>query len=137
MARPTKLTPAVETAILDALRAGATRTAAAMAAGVPRETMARWTTRFVTFRHAVLQAEAQAEIRATVTVRQAINGNDWRAAAWWLERRRHDDWGRRDRIDLVATVRQLAREHGLSGDEEREAVAEAVRIMREAARDAG
>jgi hypothetical protein len=133
MARPTKLTPAVEKVILDALRAGATRTAAFEAAGVSRARISTYMRSFVTFRDAVTQAEAQAEIRATVTVRQAIE-NDWKAASWWLERRRHDDWGRRDRLDLIATVRMLAREHGLTGDEEREAVAEAVRITREAGR---
>jgi hypothetical protein len=76
-------------------------------------------------------AEASAEVRAVVTIRQAINSNDWRAAAWWLERRRHEDWGRRDRLELLTTIRELAREHGLSADEEREAVAEASRLIQE------
>jgi hypothetical protein len=134
MARPTKLTPAVEKIILDALRAGATRTAAFEAAGVHRSKISVYMRGFATFRDAVMQAEAQAEIRATVTVRQAIE-SDWKAASWWLERRRHDDWGRRDRLDLVATVRMLAREYDLSVDEERAAVAEARRIMSEAARE--
>ena len=134
MARPTKLTPAAEKAILDALRAGATRTAAFEAAGISRARISTYMRGFVTFRDAVMQAEAGAELRAIVGVRQAINANDWRAAAWWLERRRHDDWGRRDRIDLVATVRMLAREHGLTADEERDAVREAERIMRESGR---
>lgn len=134
MARPTKLTPAVEKIILDALRAGATRTAAFEAAGVHRSKISVYMRGFATFRDAVTQAEAQAEIRATITVRQALE-SDWKAASWWLERRRHDDWGRRDRLDLVATVRMLAREHGLSTEEERAAVAEAERVMRESARD--
>jgi hypothetical protein len=133
MARPTKRTPQLEAAILAALRAGATRTAAAESNGVPRETLSRWMARFVTFRHAVLQAEAQAEIRATITLRQA-GETDWKAALAWLERRRHDDWGRKDRLDLVATVRLLAREHGLTPDEERAAVAEAEQVLRESAR---
>jgi hypothetical protein len=134
MARPTKLTPAVEKAILDALRAGATRTAAFAAAGVHRSRISVYLRSFATFRDAVLIAEAQAELRATIAVRQAVNADDWKAAAWWLERRRHDDWGRRDRLDLVATVRALAREHGLSSDEERAAVAEAAKLLRESAR---
>jgi threonine synthase len=131
MARPTKLTPAVEKVILDALSAGATRTAAFVAAGVARSKISVYMRRFGTFRDAVLAAEASAEVRATITVRQAINGGDWRAAAWWLERRRNDEWGRRDKLDIIATVRDLAREHGLSPEEESAAVAEALRITSE------
>jgi hypothetical protein len=100
MARPTKLTPAVEKAILDALRAGATRTAAFAAAGVDRTQIPRWMRRFASFRVAVLEAEANAEIRAVVTIRQAINQGGWRAAAWWLEHRHADEWGRRDHVDI-------------------------------------
>lgn len=135
MARPTKLTPAVEELILDALRKGNTRTAAAEYVGIPRETLSRWMARSVTFRHAVTRAEAEAEVHAVDALRDGYDDGDWRAALAWLERRRHDDWGRRDRLDLVATIRILAREHGLTGDEEREAVAEAMRVMRESAHE--
>jgi hypothetical protein len=133
MGRPSKLTPATESVILDALRAGATRTDAFEAAGIARSKISVYLKRFGTFRDAVIEAEAAAALRAVVTVRQAINAGDWRAASWWLERRRHDEWGRRDRIELRATIQQLAREHGLTVDEEREALAEAERIVREAA----
>ena len=100
MARPTKLTPAVEKAILDALRAGATRTAAFEAAGLHRSQIPRLMRRYAPFRAAVIEAEASAEIRAVVAVRQAINAGGWRAAAWWLEHRRHDDWARVDRVEI-------------------------------------
>jgi hypothetical protein len=130
MARPSKLTPDLEKTIMDALRAGATRTAAALAAGATLRSFERWMKR-AAFAGQIVQAEAEAELRATITIRTAINDGHWEAAAWWLERRRHDDWGRHDRMDLIATVRELAREHGLSVDEERAAVAEAVRYLRE------
>jgi hypothetical protein len=100
MARPTKLTEATERAILTALRAGMTRTAAFEAAGVERTQISRWMRRFATFRNAVLEAEANAEIQTTIVIRQAIERGDWRAALAWLERRRRDDWGRVDRIEL-------------------------------------
>lgn len=100
MARPSKLNAATEKVMLDALRAGATRTAAFEAAGVARSKISVYMRRFGTFRDAVLEAEASAEIRAVVTIRQAINGGGWRAAAWWLEHRRSDEWGKVDRVEL-------------------------------------
>lgn len=99
MARPTKLTAATEAAILTALRGGLTRTAAAESNGVDRTQMWRWMARFATFRNAVMVAEAQAEVRATITLRQA-GETDWKAALAWLERRRSADWGKVDRIEV-------------------------------------
>jgi hypothetical protein len=136
MSRPSKLTPQVEAVILDALRRGNTRTAAAEAAGLPRETLSRWIARFVTFRHAVTRAEAEAEVAHVANVKKAADEGTWQASVWWLERRRSEDWGRRDRLEVIATVRQLAREHNLTAQEEAEAVAEAVRLMQEHARAA-
>jgi anti-sigma-K factor RskA len=99
MGRPTKLTKALAESILGELRAGATRTAAAESNGIPRETLSRWMARFVTFRHEIMAAEAQAEVRATITLRQA-GETDWKAALAWLERRRHADWGKVDRVEI-------------------------------------
>ncbi|HYW24191.1 MAG TPA: hypothetical protein VE953_08495 [Terriglobales bacterium] len=128
MARPTKLTPAVEKLILDALRAGATRTAAFEAAGVERTQISRWLRRFATFRNAVTEAEANAELRAVITVRQAIVGGGWRAAAWWLEHRRRDEWGATHRVEIVHAVRDLARAVGVDEDA---AILEAEAILKE------
>lgn len=131
MARPTKRTPQVQEAILLALRAGNTRVASALYVGIARETLLRWISRSVAFRHQVEQAEAQAEVRCVTKLSNAANEGDWRAALAWLERRRHEDWGRRDRIDLVQTVRVLAAERGLSDEETERAVAEAERYVKD------
>lgn len=129
MARPSKLTPARETAILNALRAGYTRTAAAEANRIPRERLSRWIASNVTFRHAVLEAEAAAEVRMTATVRRA-GEKDWKAALAWLERRRPDDWARQDRIEIIGSVRELARREGWDAEEEALAVAEVEQMLR-------
>jgi hypothetical protein len=99
MARRSKQTTETEKAILDLLRAGITRTAAAELNGVDRVTLWRWMARSATFRNAVAAAEAQAEVRATITLRQA-GETDWHAALAWLERRRHADWGKVDRVEI-------------------------------------
>lgn len=134
MARPTKLTPAAEKMILDALKAGATRTAAFEAAGIARSKISVYMRRFGTFRDAVIQAEAQAEVYMVAKVRQAVDAGSWRAAFLWLERRRRDEWGRRVTLDLADEVRELVRAAGLGDDVADEAVAEAVEILKRARR---
>jgi len=102
MARPTKLTKKRLRAILEPLRAGGTRKAAAASAGVGESTLHDWlraargggTSLQGELLIEVERAEAQAEARATGVITAAVEGGDWKAAAWWLERRRRADWGR-------------------------------------------
>ena len=88
--------------IRTALCAGATRKAAAAAAGIGQSTFHYWMRSGAgddatdLQRRLVVAVEvAEAELRATATVNDAIGGGDWKAAAWWLERRRREDWGRK------------------------------------------
>jgi hypothetical protein len=103
MANQCKLSAKRIANIRTALCAGATRKAAAAAAGIGQSTFHYWMRsgagddatdlqrRLVV---AVEVAEGEAELRATATVDDAIGSGDWKAAAWWLERRRREDWGR-------------------------------------------
>jgi hypothetical protein len=120
-------TPRVEAA-LNGLRSGYTRTAAAAAAGVTRMTFYRWMDDD-TFRDEVEKAEGMAEAAYTTAVANAVP-RSWQAAAWWLERRRYQDYARRDQLevkmDLRAEVVKLATELGLDPDT---AVAEAESIL--------
>jgi hypothetical protein len=118
MSRPTKLTPTVEAAILDALRRGNTRTAAFESAGVHRSKISIWLARFATFRDAVTRAEAEAEVQANGALHDAYQAGDWRAAFAWLERRRHADWGKVDRleIEIRRTAERVAQQTGADPD---------------------
>jgi transposase-like protein len=102
-------------AAIIALEYGATRQAAAGAAGVTATTFYRWLDD-VSFRDEVEKAEHRAEYAYTQAVANAVPKN-WQAAAWWLERRRYRDYARHDsvevRIDLKAEIRKLADELGL------------------------
>lgn len=131
MARPSKFTEACREAILTALRAGNTRTAAAAYARIDRSTFKLWLQRYPTFLADVEKAEADAEVAMVANIRKAVNDGTWTAAAWWLERRRHEDWGRKDRLELVNAVRVLAQQDGLTEQETAEAVAEAERYLKE------
>lgn len=90
--RPSKLTPARRELILEALRQGSTRTAAAAAAGIDKSTLFEWLRIFPIFSDAVKKAEAEAELSSVQTIRKAA-ADTWQAAAWWLERRRPAEWG--------------------------------------------
>lgn len=90
--RPSKKRDAVKEAILAALRAGNTRTAAAAAAGVHRDTLRVWVQDDPAFSVSVEKAEAEAEKRFLRVVEDAAVAGTWQAAAWWLERRRKDEY---------------------------------------------
>ncbi len=98
MPRPTKLTPKTREVILNALRAGMTRSAAAATAGVHRSQMTRWLARYAAFATEVDIAEAQAEARFTAVITRAANDGDTRSALEWLKRRRREDWTDRHEV---------------------------------------
>jgi hypothetical protein len=102
MARPTRLTAETRAALCDALERGCTRKDAAALAGIAESTLFQWLAagrddeahRFVELLQAVEHAEAQASQVAVGTIRTAMDKGDWKAAAWWLERRRRRTWGK-------------------------------------------
>lgn len=119
--------------MLHGLRLGMTRRAAAGAAGFSKTAFYRMLEEDDgTLRTAVENAEHEAEATYTAIVAKAAGEpRNWTAAAWWLERRHPDDFGRRDRIDVKIDLRALAEKvaPGLDVDE---VLAEAERIMAEA-----
>lgn len=93
-------------AVLAALTGGNTRNAACEAVGLGRSTFYEWMGEDQEFATAVLRAEAEAELHAAECIRQAAL-KDWRAAAWWLEHRRREEWGAPTAATLI---KQMARE---------------------------
>ena len=126
--RPSKRTPEREARLLDALRAGNTRRAACHYAAITEVTFETWCKRYFDFFDAVQKAEADAEVRMVAQIAQAAQTGTWQAAAWWLERRRGEDFARRDRVEV--TIRQqaerLAAELGLDAAD---LISEAERIV--------
>lgn len=105
MGRPLKLTKDRAQTIVTASRVGATRRAAAAAAGVSRSTLQTWLSRgevsnapalYRNFAKDVREADAACEIRALVAIRRAAD-SDWKAAAWILEHCR-SDYGARHEV---------------------------------------
>ena len=120
MARPGRLayTPETVKRIVDALGAGNTRRASAAYGGISEDTLARWIKRYADFADAVKSAEASAEVSHVARIAQASQAGAWQASAWWLERRRHAEWGRVDRleIEIRRTAERVAAATGADPD---------------------
>jgi len=53
---------------------------------------------FSSFLSAIKEAEAKAEDNALQVI-QGANKDSWQSAAWYLERRKPDRWGKKERIE--------------------------------------
>ena len=54
------------------------------------------------FYDTVKKAEKDAIARNVALIQRAAQEGNWQAAAWWLERKYYEDWGRKDKVDLSA-----------------------------------
>jgi len=104
--RPTKLTPELQRTIVVAITGGNYIETAAAMAGVNKETLYAWLRRgakepgiYREFSDAVEKALAQAETRDVLLIGRAAE-TQWQAAAWRLERKFPQRWGRRDHLKL-------------------------------------
>ena len=123
--RPTALTPDVQHRILQALQLGNYRKDAAQYAGVDPTTLHRWVARgrrepdseYGALREAVLEAESKAKIAAMGCITRSARDGDWRASAWYLERKYPHEFSERSQLFLVAKafeqVEQAAESAGM------------------------
>lgn len=102
--------------ILKTLREGATKEAAAEAAGLHRVTLWKWLDRgragiepYATFADEIAQAQAIAENEDIKVIRSA-GYQDWKARAWVRERSNPKDWGVQDKFqsEMRAAFDRLA-----------------------------
>ena len=134
--RPTKRSPKNEDAIIVALSKGYTRKAAAAFGGVTYSTLRDWELRFPEFAEALEKAEgiAQNDLIDTIVRASKVGSivtrpdgstieypGAWQAAAWVLERRWSQEYGRRERLDVTFDPKTLAEkvatEYGLDPSE--------------------
>ncbi len=113
--RPTLLTPEIQAKIVDRVRRGNYPSVAAGSCGIGRSTFFRWMAQgeaepdsaYRDFRDAVKDAADEAE-SAMVDVIRLASVDSWQAAAWWLERTRHQRYARRlheqDKAAVAASV---------------------------------
>lgn len=113
--RPTKYTPDRVKRIIDALAAGNTRGCSAAYGGITMETLLQWEKRYSEFSEQTKDAEARAEVAHVANIAKASREGIWTASAWWLERRKHKDWGKLDRVDLTSDGQRIAFSINVSG----------------------
>jgi hypothetical protein len=107
MSRPLKLTQELQDRITLAIRAGNYSKIAAEMNGIGETTFYRWLEMgakpnapkiYREFRESIKAAEAEAEVASVARIRQAADNGTWQAAAWYLERKHGDRWGRNDKL---------------------------------------
>ncbi len=86
-------------AILRDIRQGNTLRVAAEGNGIGYSTFKEWRIKFPAFSAEVEKAEAIAEADHVRNIR-THSADNWQASAWWLERRRHDDWRKRETVNV-------------------------------------
>jgi transposase len=101
--RPTKLTSAMRREFLGLVRAGMASTRAARALGVCPDTVTNWCRANPDFSEALEAAREESTGILEKQIHDAAR-KDWRAAAWLLERRLPDEYGRKDRLEARCAV---------------------------------
>ncbi len=94
MARKSKYSPEVVGRIIQAIELGSTFELAAQYGGIDGSTFYRWMTTKNEFRDAVKGAEALGAMKWLAKIEQAASDGTWQAAAWKLERRYPQSYGR-------------------------------------------
>ena len=107
LGRMIKLSPDVQEKIVQAIKLGATQAIACKYAGITPSTFIRWVKRgirdhdaglddtvFTSFAKSIQKAEGSAAVRWLAVIEREATGGQWTAAAWKLERRYPQMYGR-------------------------------------------
>lgn len=94
MGRPSKFTPGMVQKICRALELGMTHQRACALAGIHVDTFHEWRNTYPQFSEAVNRAEAECVKRQLNVIEKAAEQGTWQAAAWKLERRYPQEYGR-------------------------------------------
>lgn len=107
--RPTSLNPETHHKIVMYIKAGGYIETAAVAAGVHKTTLYDWLKKatkekegpYRAFADDVDKALAESEMMDVGRISKAAQDGVWQAAAWRLERKHPERWGRREKIEHV------------------------------------
>ena len=106
---PTKISAEIIDQIINSIKLGAYIETACAYAGVSKDTFYRWLKKaarsgkdslYSRLSDAVEKAQAESELRSLMILEKASQEGQWQAAAWRLERKFPDKWGRREKVEL-------------------------------------
>ncbi len=92
----TLLTKNVADDLKDKILRGLTDEQACEMVGVSYSTFAQWLTAYPLFKEYIRRVKAQVEFEALEYIQEAMKGGTWSAAAWFLERKYPQRYGKRD-----------------------------------------
>jgi len=92
----TLLTKDVTLDLEEKILRGLTEEQACELVGVSYETYSKWLIRYPLFKEFIRRVKAQVEFEALKHVQDAMSGGTWSAAAWFLERKYPQRYGKRD-----------------------------------------
>lgn len=130
--RPCGLSTEVQTVLLGAIERGLPLRDSALLAGISYDTLNRWRNsgeaedaapEFYNFCNALKRAQAVA-VDTLVSQIQSAARKDWKAAAWLLERRHPENWGRQQRLEHTGPNGAPIATVALSPDEARQYLSE-------------
>lgn len=97
--RPTKYTKDRIDKFLDLVRLGNFKTISAQACGFTSETLSQWEKKKAGFAESIKIAEAEGEAALVARITSASR-EYWTAAAWLLERKSFERWGKKDKREI-------------------------------------
>lgn len=101
--RTSKFTPETVQKIKQAIELGATYELAAAYGGIAASTFYEWMNAKPEFSESIKSSEGLAAVKWLAKIEQAATDGNWQAAAWKLERRYPDSYGRQ-RIEHSGTI---------------------------------
>jgi predicted transcriptional regulator len=106
--------PGIRKALLNGIRLGMSYEKAAIFAGITYQTFKTWMDKgkvankgqYREFYDELKKADAEGEAACIQKIQKAAQDGTWQAAAWILERRHPEDWGRKDKVDTTITHKE-------------------------------
>ncbi len=101
--RPSKRTPKLEGQLAECFRLGMSIPQACDACGISQTQFRTWRKKHRDFQDLIRRAEAEGvKLNLAVIQAAAASGKSWQAAAWFLERKYPEQWGRTETLSIEA-----------------------------------
>ena len=115
--RRTKYTPDTVKRLTDAIRLGGSDRDACVYAGISEDTLARWRVQHADFAENLDRARMEGKLQRIGRIAQAGAKGDWRADAWYLERRWPEEYAQTFIIKVTPDDAAILKRLGMTASE--------------------